>query len=98
MGPDGGPDGSSSPPPELAAFRKLIANSGKCKLNKTQQKFVKKMDNIPTVALPAEETCISALNLLDRGLIGPFIGMWPSPKVVEAWVRRNWGLLVKSGI
>ena len=98
MGPDGGPDGSSYTLPELAAFRKLIASSNKRKLNETRQKFVKNMDNIPTVALPAEETCRSALNLSNRGLIGQFTGLSPSPKAVDAWVQRNWGSLVKAGI
>ena len=56
------------------------------------------MDNIPTVTLQVEETCRSAMNLSDRGLIGQFTGLWPSPKAVEAWVQRNWGSLVKAGI
>jgi hypothetical protein len=63
-----------------------------------QQKFVKKLDSIPSVALPAEETCRSALNLVERGLIGQFTGLWPSPKAVDAWVQRNWSPLVKEGI
>jgi hypothetical protein len=53
---------------------------------------------ISLVALPAEETCRSALNLAERGLIGQFTGLWPSPKVVDAWVQRNWSPLVKEGI
>jgi hypothetical protein len=59
---------------------------------------VKKLDNIPTVTLPVEETCRSALNLAERGLIGQFTGLWPSPKAVEEWVKRNWIPLVKEGI
>jgi len=63
-----------------------------------QQKFVKKLDSIPSVALPAEETCRSSFNLYKRGLIGQFTGLWPSPKAIDAWVQRNWTPLVKEGI
>eukprot|EP00253_Pinus_taeda_P013884 PITA_13884 len=33
-----------------------------------------------------------------RGLIGQFIGLWPSPKAVEDRVKCNWIPLVKEGI
>ena len=74
-------------PPDLEAFNKLIASSGKRKGGPTQ-KFVKKVD-IPSVELPAEKTCRSALNLAERGLIGQFTGLWPSPKAIDRWVQRN---------
>jgi hypothetical protein len=64
----------------------------------TQQKFVRKMDSIPSVALPEEETCKAALNLAERGLIGQFTGLWPSPKSVEEWTQRNWKPLIKEGV
>ena len=55
-------------PPDLEAFKKLIASSVKRK-GGTTQKFVKKVD-IPSVELPTEKTCRSTLNLAKRGLIG----------------------------
>ena len=63
-----------------------------------QQKFIKRMDSIPSVALPEAETCKAALNLTEKGLIGQFTGLWPSPKSVEEWTQRNWKLLIKEGI
>ena len=48
-------------PPDLEAFKKLIASSGK-RTGGPAQKFIKKMD-IPSVELPAAQTCRSALNL-----------------------------------
>lgn len=48
--------------------------------------------------MPIAETCRLAVNLADRGLIGKFNGLWPSPKSVEAWVQRNWMLLILEGI
>jgi hypothetical protein len=79
-------------------FRKLVATSNKRPTSEHQQKFVKKLETIPTVALSTEEPCRSALNLTERGLIGTFIGLWPSPKAVDAWVQRNWRSLAKEGI
>ena len=91
-------EGDPPLPPDLEAFRSLVAASEKRPPSVSQQKFVKKLDNIPTVTLPAEDACRSALNLAERGLIGQFTGLWPSPKAVEDWVRRNWTPLVKEGI
>lgn len=45
-----------------------------------------------------EETCRTALNLAEGGLIGQFTGLWPSPKAVEEWVKQNWIPLVNEGI
>jgi hypothetical protein len=94
----GGGIAPSPPLPELEAFRKLVAGASKRPLFATQQKFVKKLDCIPIVELPIEETCRSTVNLADRGLIGQFTGLWPSPKSVEAWVQRNWTPLISEGI
>jgi hypothetical protein len=86
--------GGSAPPlilpQEISAFKALIAATPKRPLTASQQKFVKKLDSIPTVVLPEEETCKAALNLAERGLIGQFTGLWPSPKSVEDWTQRNW--------
>ena len=91
-------EGDSPSPPDLEAFRSLVAAAEKRPPSASQQKFVKKLDNIPTVSLPVEDACRSALNLAERGLIGQFTGLWPSPKAVEDWDRRNWTPLVKEGI
>ena len=93
--------GSEAPPPpilEVEAFRNLLDAAGKRPIFGSQQKFVKKMDNIPTVEFPMEETSRSALNLAERGLIGQFTGLWPSSKAVEDWVKQNWIPLVSEGI
>jgi hypothetical protein len=80
--------GATNPPPfpELKEFRKLVAAASKRPPSAVQQKFVKKLDNIPNVELPLEETCRSTVNLVDRGLIGKFTRLWTSPKSVDAWV------------
>ena len=83
-------------PPYLEDFKKLIATSGK-RIGGPAQKFVKKVD-IPSVELPANRTCRSALHLAKQGLIGQFTGLWPSPKTIDGWVQRNWCPLVVEGI
>jgi hypothetical protein len=90
--------GDPDPPPEVLAFRTMVVAGPKRPPTATQQKFVKKLDSIPSVALPEEETCKAALNLAERGLIGQFTGLWPSPKMVEEWTQRNWKPLIKEGI
>jgi hypothetical protein len=90
--------GDPDPPPEVLAFRNMVAAGPKRPPSAIQQKFVRKMDTIPTVALPEEETCKAALNLAERGLIGQFMGLWPSPKSVEEWTQRNWRPLIKEGV
>ena len=70
-------------PPDLDAFKKLIASCGKRK-GGPSQKFVKKAD-IPSVELPVQ-TCQTALNLANHGPIGQFTELWPSPKAIDGWV------------
>ena len=83
-----GGDPEVLPPPlsEVLAFQKLVAASSKRHTSYSQQKFVKKLDNIPMVALHVEESCRFALNLAERGLIGKFTGLCLSPKFMEVWV------------
>ena len=98
MEPGGGPAAPPPFPPEIEAFKALVTASRKRQVTGPQQKFVKKLDSIPKVALPEEEICRSALNLTEKGLIGQFTGLWPSPRAVEEWVRRNWLPLVNEWI
>ena len=68
-------------PPKLEDFKKLI-DFGRKRNGGGSQKFVKKVD-IPSVELPTEWTYRLALNLVERGLIGQFIVLWPSPKAID---------------
>ena len=51
------------------------------------QKYVKKANGIPSVEFPVEQPCQIALNLAERGLIGKFTGLWPSPKAIDGRVQ-----------
>ena len=90
--------GGSSPPPKLTAFRRLVATNGNMKPSQNQQTFVKKLDNIPLVDLPAEQPCHTTMNIIDQALIGQFTSLWPSPKAIDGWVQRNWKPLILEGI
>ena len=48
--------------------------------------------------IPVEQPCRTAMNIAYRGLIGQFIGLWPSPKAIDGWVQRNWKPLISEGI
>ena len=89
-------DHGEPPPPltlDIEAFKCLISFSGKRKGPPLTQTFVTKTE-IPYVYLPVDRPRRTALNLAERGLIGKFIGLWPSPKAIEGWVQRNWRPLV----
>lgn len=52
-------------------------------------KFVKRMEEIPEISLPPALPRKAALSLAERGLVGQFTGLWPSPKTVQKRVERN---------
>jgi len=95
-------DGRGPPPPpppdeDARAFQAMVASS--MKSTKTQPtQFVKKLAEIPKVTLPTTSARRKALTLADRGLIGQFIGIWSSPKMVTTWLEKNWKPLIKGSI
>ena len=71
-------------PTRSEAFDRLISNHTKRSGKKELPKFVKRIEDVPEVALPPEETIWVALSLEDRTLIGQFTGLWPSPKTTDS--------------
>jgi hypothetical protein len=82
----------------MVVFRKLVASGGKRKLSAPVPKFIKKLDEIPEIALPETQSVKIALALSERGLVGQFMGLWPSAKTTDAWVQRNWKPHLKQGV
>jgi hypothetical protein len=39
-----------------------------------------------------------ALSLSDRGLVGQFMGLWPSAKTTDNWIQRNWRPLITNSV
>lgn len=81
-----------TPPPHPSsaaeAFETLLASLPKNKSTEAA-KFVKRIDDIPEIALPPEGPIQVALSLADRSLVGQFTGLWPSSKTTKNWVARN---------
>ena len=90
--------GEESMPTRSEAFDRLITNHAKSSGKKELPKFVKRIEDVPEVALPPEETIRVALSLVDRALIGQFTGLWPSPKTTTSWVQRNWRPLISKNV
>ena len=88
----------SSPGLRSTAFERLIATQNKRSRRGEPPKFVKRIEDVPEVALPPEETIRVALSLANRALIGQFTGLWPSPKTTDSWVQRNWRPLISKNV
>ena len=61
--------GGDSPPERSDAFDQLIASHNRRSGKGDPLKFVKRIEDVPEVALPPEETIRVALSLADRALI-----------------------------
>jgi hypothetical protein len=80
----------------LEAFKALVRSAGPKSKPSLSSKFVKKMEEIPSLELSPEQPCSLALLLAEKSLIGKFTGLWPSPKTVEAWMDDRWKSLIKG--
>lgn len=80
-------------PPEVAdpqqAFSDLVKSLPPQRPRLALSKFIKKLDVLQEVHLPPALPRMAALSLAEKGLIGQFINLWPSPKTVQRWVERN---------
>ena len=94
----GGGDPLPPPSDEIAAFRRLVASGGKRKIPSSVPKFIKKLEEIPEIALPKTTSVKIALALSKRGLVGRFMGLWPSAKTTDDWIQRNWKPHLKHGV
>jgi hypothetical protein len=82
----------------LEAFKALVRSAGPKSKPSLSSKFVKKMEEIPSLELSPEQPCSLALLLAEKALIGKFTGLWPSPKTVEAWMDDRWKSLIKGNV
>jgi hypothetical protein len=87
------PPGSSSS--DLQAFQALISSYAKAP-KPPPSRFVKKAAEIPKVTVFSPSAQPLALRLADRGLIGQFTGLWPSPKSMHLWLEANWRKLIQG--
>jgi hypothetical protein len=90
--------GEPPPLPIVDAFRRLLIAEGKLPASDPPSKFVKKLDEIPSIALPPDQPMQIAVSLADRALVGQFVGLWPSPRTTENWIQKNWRPLITSSV
>ena len=61
-------------------------------------RFVKRAD-VPEVKLCSAALKRKAVTLSEKGLIGLFTGrLWPSPRLVEVWLNKNWRTLIQGEV
>jgi hypothetical protein len=91
--------GEPPPPPSpTTSFRKLIAACRKKAPQAEAPSFVKKLDDVLEINLPPEQPMKVAISLADRGLVGQFMGIWPSARTTDNWIQRNWRPLIKNSV
>jgi hypothetical protein len=56
------------------------------------------LEDIPEIILPLEQPMKVAISLSERGLVGQFMGLWPSTKTTDNWIQRNWRPLIKNSV
>jgi len=72
------------------AFTSLITKNGDPRNRPLVNKSIKKLESIPEISLPPTLPRRATISLAERGLVGQFTGLWPSPKSMQKWVKRNW--------
>jgi hypothetical protein len=82
----------------LEAFKKLVRSAGSKSKPALSSKFVKKMEEIPSLELSPEDPCSLGLLLAEKALIGKFTGLWPSPKTVGEWMEDRWKMLIQGKV
>eukprot|EP00253_Pinus_taeda_P028296 PITA_28296 len=82
------PDSSQEDPNK--AFSDLVKSLPPLHPRPAISKFVKKLHILQEFHLPPTLPRMAALSLAEKGLIGQFTGLWPSPRTVQRWVEHNW--------
>ena len=81
-----------------AAFRTLVDSTPSLPPSATEEGdgSVKRV-NAPKIQILSAASRMKALALSEHGLIGQFTSIWPSPKTMDSWVKRNRMTLI-SGV
>ena len=94
----GGLSPPSVPSSAAEAFHRLLRTPGFKPVAPIIPKFIKKLDAIPEIDLPSEQPIKIALALAERGLVGQFMGLWPSTRTTDDWIQRNWRPQLKNSV
>jgi hypothetical protein len=81
------------PPPdfedEVVPFKSLVGSLENPPSRPMYSQFVKKLDQIPEVAILCIAARRKSLSFASRVLVGQFMGLWPSPCQIDLWIERT---------
>ena len=83
---------------QLQAFKALVQATAPQAASLPPSKFVKKIDEIPSLELSPSNTCQKALILSKKSLIDKFTGLWPSPKEVKLCIAEQWNPILQGQV
>ena len=90
------------PPPgpyaETLAFKSLITRRSKAVPQMAIPKFIKRLEEFPTIDLPPLHPMQVAISLENRALVGQFTGLWPSLKTTDNWIQKKWRPLISNSV
>jgi hypothetical protein len=73
---------------EALSFRAMVLTY--VRTSKAQSmKFIKGIEEMLEVKLPQSSTRCKTLAFANRGLIGKFTSIWPSPRTMASWIQKN---------
>jgi hypothetical protein len=87
-----------APPSPSSAFSKLLIAMERSFPPLAPPSFVKRLESIPEIDLPPENPMRVAVSLSEHGLVGQFMGLWPSVKTTDNWIQRNWRPLIQNSV
>lgn len=80
---------------DIIAFNVLLASTPNFKKQSTFN-YDKRAKGIPKIKISSREDLSHSLQLADKGLIGQFMDLWSSPRVVKSWIEKKWEPLIKG--
>ena len=79
---------------QLLAFKALVHVAAPQAASFPTSKFMKKIDEIPSLELSPSYPCQKAIILSERALIEKITRLWLSPKAIELWIVEHWNPIV----
>ena len=83
---------------QILAFKALVHAAAPQAASLPPSKFMKKIEEIPSLELSPSDPCQKAITLSERALISKFTGLWPSPKEIELLIAEHWKPIVQGHV
>ena len=79
-------------------FQRIVASSAPLSSSVSSSSHFVKRSQVPSVKLSFMASKRKVVTLSEKGLIGLFTGLWPSPRSVEVWLNKNWRVLIQGEV